>query len=1258
MTEGRPGIAPFARHFWPAYAMALTPDGSQIVTGFGDGTIRRWDTITGSLLGGPLTGHRSWVLTVAVSPDGTEIVSGGGDRTIRRWDADSGLPVSPRLHIEDFVWSISVSPDSSWMVTGSGDGTVAQWNLDRGIFIKSLRGHTGPVRAVTASVDGSQIISCGNDGTVRRWDATTGDPVGEPLTGHESWVYALALTPDGRQIISAGDAIHRWDSATGAPAGAPLTGHTGPVFALTTTRDGSRIVSGGGDGTVRRWDTATGSPAGAPLTGHTDWVRSVRVTPDGGLIVSCGNDGTVRRWDATTGAPAGAPLTGAPVAVNALAIDHTAGEIISASIDGSMRRWHSGTGDALGRLRAPDGWVNAVTVSPDGRQIARAGEDGSVVRWDATTHLPVEPALRGHVGGVRAVAFTPDSGQIVTAGADGTVRRWDSDTGEQVGDPLTGHRGAVNAVVVTPDGAQIITAGSDDGMILRWDAATGAPVGEPLVGHRGGVLTVTVSQKGDVIVSGGSDATVRRWGLHTGRQLRGHKAKHGGPVTVVRFSADGRRIISGGTDNLIRKWDANTCEPVGRLTGHAGTVTSLAILPEGDVVLSGSADGTVRRWDLAAGTELPAGTAEPASPVPADAVPRGVLADVLSDLESTEDRLDITEDVHRIAAMLAALSVRPPLSVALLGDWGTGKSSFMRQLRDRLAEVARLSRASDESAFASNLRQVTFNAWHYSDDHLWVGLIEHMFRELATDDTPADEETAEQVAELKATLSTRKAERARLGADLDAIDRIDTERGWFAALRAPLRSARVARAALAGGWRELRGGRGWLVLLGTALGVATVVLAVRFGQSQLAWAGAVVAAVAGVLTPVVTVWRALHSSTEDVRRQLLRRQDELDRDIRTADDELGRIEPAHRLDRLLAEISTAERYESFRGLTGRIHHDLRRLSEDLAAARQAWLDGSRQGDPPLQRIVLYVDDLDRCTPGRVVDVLQAVNLLLTMDLFMVVVAVDPRWLLKALSRHHRGLLRDADAGQRQVSPLDYLDKIFHIPFALRPMGARADAYLRSLLPVGGEPEPESGEPERPVETPVAAPGPGPAAPEGGGTPAVGRDAEVLVAPLVADLPAPARPLADLNPEGLRVRQSEQDFLARLAPLLPTPRAVKKLANLYRMVRLSIRPGQLDAFLGDRAGGPYQAAALLLAALVGAPRDARGLLVALAAAAPGQDITEVLGAGGLPDRLAGLVRELRGGGVDVQGDVAGYQVWATTVARYGFETYDLFAEHPA
>ena len=104
------------------------------------------------------------------------------------------------------------------------------------------------------------------------------------------------------------------------------------------------------------------------------------------------------------------------------------------------------------------------------------------------------------------------------------------------------------------------------------------------------------------------------------------------------------------------------------------------------------------------------------------------------------------------------------------------------------------------------------------------------------------------------------------------------------------------------------------------------------------------------------------------------------------------------------------------------------------------------GPPPLQRIVLYVDDLDRCPPEKVVDVLRAVHLLLALPLFVVVLAVDPRWLRRALEQHHATLFLARDLGESQASPANYLDKIFQVPYALRPIGERASGYLQSLLP--------------------------------------------------------------------------------------------------------------------------------------------------------------------------------------------------------------------
>ena len=78
-------------------SVAFSPDGTRIVSGGDDNTVRLWDAATGQPVGQPLTGHTDAVYSVAFSPDGTRIVSGSDDGTVRLWDAATGQPVGQPL---------------------------------------------------------------------------------------------------------------------------------------------------------------------------------------------------------------------------------------------------------------------------------------------------------------------------------------------------------------------------------------------------------------------------------------------------------------------------------------------------------------------------------------------------------------------------------------------------------------------------------------------------------------------------------------------------------------------------------------------------------------------------------------------------------------------------------------------------------------------------------------------------------------------------------------------------------------------------------------------------------------------------------------------------------------------------------------------------------------------------------------------------------------------------------------------------------
>ena len=83
--------------------------------------MRVWDADTSHPVGAPLTGQTGTVRSVAFSPDGTRIVSGLGDRTVRVWDAATGQPVgAPLTGHTGVVFSVAFSPDGTRIVSGGG----------------------------------------------------------------------------------------------------------------------------------------------------------------------------------------------------------------------------------------------------------------------------------------------------------------------------------------------------------------------------------------------------------------------------------------------------------------------------------------------------------------------------------------------------------------------------------------------------------------------------------------------------------------------------------------------------------------------------------------------------------------------------------------------------------------------------------------------------------------------------------------------------------------------------------------------------------------------------------------------------------------------------------------------------------------------------------------------------------------------------------------------------------------------------------
>ncbi|WP_146066313.1 WD40 repeat domain-containing protein, partial [Candidatus Venteria ishoeyi] len=135
------------------------------------------DVITEPLYSFPpqerVVGHTDRVFAVAYSPDGSRIVSGSDDTSLKIWDAKTGVELNTLSKHSDSVNAVAYSPDGSRIVSASGDNTLKIWDANTGIELMTLSGHTDSVNAVAYSPDGNRIISGSYDKTLKIWDANT-----------------------------------------------------------------------------------------------------------------------------------------------------------------------------------------------------------------------------------------------------------------------------------------------------------------------------------------------------------------------------------------------------------------------------------------------------------------------------------------------------------------------------------------------------------------------------------------------------------------------------------------------------------------------------------------------------------------------------------------------------------------------------------------------------------------------------------------------------------------------------------------------------------------------------------------------------------------------------------------------------------------------------------------------------------------------------------------------------------------------------
>jgi len=303
----------------------------------------------------------------------------------------------------------------------------------------TLQGHGGWVTQIATTPQyPDMILSASRDKSLIVWRLTRDESsYGVPqksLHGHGHFVSDVILSSDGQFALSGSwdHTLRLWDLSSGQTT-RRFVGHTKDVLSVAFSADNRQIVSGSRDKTIKLWNTLGVCKYTIQDDCHTDWVSCVRFSPNtqNPIIVSSGWDRLVKVWN----------LTNCKLKTNHYG--HT-------------------------------GYVNTVTVSPDGSLCASGGKDSQAMLWDLNEgkHLYT---LDGSGDTINALCFSPNRYWLCVASGP-SIKIWDLE-GKVVVDELkpevmgtTSKAPTCLSLAWSADG-QTLFAGYTDKLIRVWQVS-------------------------------------------------------------------------------------------------------------------------------------------------------------------------------------------------------------------------------------------------------------------------------------------------------------------------------------------------------------------------------------------------------------------------------------------------------------------------------------------------------------------------------------------------------------------------------------------------------------------------------------------------------------------------------------------------------------------------------------------------------------------------------------------------------------------
>lgn len=286
----------------PVTGLALAPDGTRLAVARGR-TVEVRDVargVPGEVLV-TIADLPGSIMATHFSRDGTRLVIAGGVTGLRGVaeirDAATGGLVRTFAGHRDLVYDAELSPDETILATAGYDRSIKMWNAADGSLLRSIDVHNGAVFDLAWHPSGKMLASASADETVKLWRAADGVRL-DTLSQPQGEVASVAFTPDGAHVLAAGrdKRIALWKLvSTEALAINPLVravfAHETPIVALALSADGRRLVTTAEDRSLKTWSVPD-LAIEQDLPRQPDLVAAIVLDPAGRLLLG-GMDGRI-----------------------------------------------------------------------------------------------------------------------------------------------------------------------------------------------------------------------------------------------------------------------------------------------------------------------------------------------------------------------------------------------------------------------------------------------------------------------------------------------------------------------------------------------------------------------------------------------------------------------------------------------------------------------------------------------------------------------------------------------------------------------------------------------------------------------------------------------------------------------------------------------------------------------------------------------------------------------------------------------------